>query len=359
MRARDVLLAIFIILVGISITAARRDVFAKWGQRLQSLNSISEWGDLVRAPGIREARQGWRQIDTLRRDAEADEIKEIVVECTSGDVRIVGGYTSRIDIEARRWGRGNSYLDAAKHARLGNLSVVKEGDRLLISDIGRKRFWKDAGVDFNIFAPSQLVADIKTTAGNVYIEDMFKGAKATTASGDIIVYGGAYASVSSASGNVEIGGVRGPTEARTGSGDLLLYDIIGETRTSAVSGDINIGDLSGALKGSTVSGDISIKYYVGSKAALRTTSGDIEANVREKFDGEFSANSISGDIRLILPTDSDCTVDLSSPGGEVSSSTLLQDVSQKHGQLQGRLGSGEGTVTLRSVSGDIRLNPSN
>jgi len=358
MRARDVLLAFLIILGGMAITAHQRGVFAELRQRSRSLDAYIQQEGLSRLLGLTESKNGWWRVDVSNRRVSATGIREIIVESASGDVKVrshtvMGG----IGIEALRWARGDNYSAAAKNARAVNLSVSQVGDRLLISDTGPKNFWKNASLDIYVSAPSRLAVSVKAVAGKVFIEDLYGGAKAATVSGDITIYGGAYGSASSESGNLEVAGIRGPTTARSVSGNLNLYDNQGETKASTVSGTLHIGDQNGRLEASSVSGDIDIGYYAGPEAVLKTTSGKIAAKMEDASSGKFTAKSVSGNIRLALPSDSDCTIDLNSPGGSVSTTLPLLQQTQQHGRLRGTLGAGRGAVMLGSVSGNIEVIP--
>jgi hypothetical protein len=144
--------------------------------------------------------------------------------------------------------------------------------------------------------------------------------------------------VSSVSGDVTLGGVGGPLRANSVSGTLAAGDVGGEARVSSVSGDLRLGRVGGALEVSDVSGSLSATLARLDRGGVRVRS--VSGSVNLRFSGEvnadFSADQISGRVRLDVPN---VTV-----SGEL-----------KPPNVRARIGAGGTPITLSSISGDITL----
>lgn len=356
MRARDIFLALLIILAGSSITAARQGKFSDLEQEVRSLADLFQRNGVLEIGDGWYSENGWTRVDAPEQTFPAEGISRLVIANRSGDVRIYGEDTDEIRIEGERWGTGDSHEEILKHARAVQLKVSPQGGRLLISGAGPKNYWNNSCIDLSIHVPTRLAADIEVQGGVVSVNDLFGGTKAANTHGEITIYGGAFAQASSTSGNIKIAGIRGPVVARTTSGKLALYDDYGAVRAGSVSGDLEIGDVRGPFSALTVSGNINLQSYAGDRAALKTTNGNITVQMHEPFRGSFVANSVSGDILLTLPSNSDCAVSLLSPGGSIRADLSLRLRDQASGRLQGKLGGGTGQVSLKSTTGNLELN---
>lgn len=121
------------------------------------------------------------------------------------------------------------------------------------------------------------------------------------------------------------------------SGDLDIKGVQGEVRASSVSGDVNAEGLGGRAEISSVSGDVRVSFQRAvARAELHSVSGDVIAVLPNNAGAEIRANTVSGDIS----NEFGLTVD--------------------HGQyvgshLTGHIGSGENSLEMHTVSGNIKL----
>lgn len=179
---------------------------------------------------------------------------------------------------------------------------------------------------------------VSTASGAIEIED---GVSATrlllnTASGDVVVSGGADELVfSSASGDLraDLSRPAALLQVETASGAVDARGQFGDVRLSSTSGSLDVSSLMGSVEARSISGQINLSW-----AQLPPTA-------------RVSVGTTSGSQRLILPAGSNPGGSIETLSGQVSSDLPLLLTSQGARVL--RLGGGQGTLDLSSVSGAI------
>lgn len=149
-----------------------------------------------------------------------------------------------------------------------------------------------------------------------------------------------FSKIATASGDIQIKGVRGNIKARTASGDVLVEDVSGEIEAATASGNLNVREAAGTVSASSASGDVHVEI-----ARLEGT-------------GNMKFSTASGDVSVSLPASLDADVHLASLSGTVKTSFPLEVKERKHGPgswAEGRLGAGSRTLRITSASGDVSL----
>lgn len=128
---------------------------------------------------------------------------------------------------------------------------------------------------------------------------------------------------------------------------------------ASVSGDITVSGVQGQVRAESVSGDVAVKDVWGLVNAS-SVSGDVEAEIRHlEGAGDMKFSSVSGDIRVKAPNDTDAVVEMSSLSGSLDTNFPIQIEEKQTGpghSAHGRLGAGSSTLRLSTVSGDVSLN---
>jgi hypothetical protein len=147
------------------------------------------------------------------------------------------------------------------------------------------------------------------------------------------------AAVKGMSGDVTLDGVGGKVEAETMSGEIAARDIDGEVRFKSVSGGLVMAD--GWLE----------------RLEANTMSGQITADVTLGDGGDVHVSTISGDVTLRLPEDSDARVRLASLSGPVRSEfeSLRSAKGPASHTASGNVGAGTGRVSVSTMSGSVTL----
>ncbi len=146
--------------------------------------------------------------------------------------------------------------------------------------------------------------------------------------------------ISTASGDIEVTGVRGTVSVSTASGDVLVKDVNGRINASTASGEMRVKDVVGAVSAQSASGNVEVEI-----AQLSGTE-----------DMKFS--SASGDVRVRLPANLDADISMSTATGDIETDFPIEIKEQRYGpgsQAQARLGSGSRTIRISTASGDVSL----
>jgi Toastrack DUF4097 len=141
------------------------------------------------------------------------------------------------------------------------------------------------------------------------------------------------------------------------SSDITLDGVAGDVQADTVSGTLEGRDVDGAVRFKSVSGDLTLAD--GSLALLEADniSGQIAADVSLAAAGAMRISTISGDVTVRLPADSDAQVRLRSMSGNVRAEfDSLRPVAMPGSHtVSGNVGGGTGKVSVNSVSGAVTL----
>ena len=142
---------------------------------------------------------------------------------------------------------------------------------------------------------------------------------------------GAHVAVVTASADLEINGLVGEVDFKTASGDATIEDVAADVTAKTASGNITIGNVGGGIRAHTVSGDLRCSSVAGA-AHFSATSGNLELGAAGS---RVEVKVTSGDVRL----------------GDLAHGAQVMNVS---GNVR-VLAVGEGTLKVRSVSGDVAV----
>ena len=127
---------------------------------------------------------------------------------------------------------------------------------------------------------------------------------------------------------------------------------------STASGDINVSGVRGEMRLSTASGNVEVKDVAGEVNA-RTASGDVEVQINSlEGSGNMKFSSASGDVHVRLPSTLDADVRMTSISGSVETDFPLEVRRPRYGpgsNARGRLGNGSRLLQISSASGDVSL----
>ena len=177
--------------------------------------------------------------------------------------------------------------------------------------------------------------------------------------------------VSSVSAPVDVSSIEGQVTIDSVSGSVAVRHVEGPLHLKSVSGRVNGQALLGQLHLETISGRVDLADSDFSLLRVRNVSGSLKIATNLQPTGEYRVYTVSGNVELIVPATTNCTVEGHSTSGRLRTTLAHTSERQRFGtwrievgadvaSLKGSpsgLGQSGGGVPLRfhSVSGDLIL----
>lgn len=192
----------------------------------------------------------------------------------------------------------------------------------------------------------------------------------------LMVPAGVHLDVDTVSARIDAKGLKGgKLDLHTVSGNVRLDATSPQVRIKSVSGEVTLEGTADHLSITTVSGDIHARQAVHN-ATAQSVSGDIHLGGGPLQ--EVQMESVSGDLNLDATLAADADADLHSTSGDIevnlgghaqisiSANTFSGDIHSAYGtvhtpeygpgsSLNARVGNGNATITLKTMSGDIGI----
>ncbi|WP_147653658.1 DUF4097 family beta strand repeat-containing protein [Vulcaniibacterium gelatinicum] len=252
-------------------------------------------------------------------------------------------------IEVRVWDRAEVHVGGTLGAGVEKLVVEGTRDRLVVRAQYPKRMGWGSG---SRTEPTTLLLKVPTLA-SLEIESV-------AADVDVSGTAGRALQVENVSGDVSIAGAPRKAQIESVSGDLTLTLNSDEVQVESVSGDIRLrGRLDGEIRAETVSGNLAVdsRGERVRRISTATVSGDVRMKVALAPGGVIRAESVSGDLTLVLPrslsaraTGESFSGTLRAAGAGVEKPKYGPGSSFSH-----RYGDGDGEIRIETFSGDAEL----
>jgi DUF4097 and DUF4098 domain-containing protein YvlB len=122
-----------------------------------------------------------------------------------------------------------------------------------------------------------------------------------------------------------------------------------------VNGTVTVDSLDNSISVSNVNGLIALEEIFGS-TVVQLTNGEIESQVALPPDGTIDMSVVNGNIDLNIPVNTSAEFSANVTNGRISVSNLvLQNEVSSPTSHQGTLGQGEGTISLRTINGNVNV----
>ena len=120
----------------------------------------------------------------------------------------------------------------------------------------------------------------------------------------------------------------------------------------STNGAVSVDSIENNITVTMVNSDVTLTDINGS-AEVNVINGTIDSKVFLPLQGTIDLRTATGDIRLDIPTNTSATFSATVLFGSINvANILLQDEVRTDSSLTGRLGGGEGTISLQAI-GDI------
>jgi hypothetical protein len=245
------------------------------------------------------------------------------------------------------WGGGEDEDHGRGRTRGGQRRITIRGDGDGLEAAANLRITIPAGKRVSVYVGVGRV-DVSNVEGDLLVD---------VASADIAARGTkGTLHLDTGSGNLRVERVEGSANLDTGSGDVQI--------TGFRNGTLNIDTGSGSVEASEIessdveidtgSGDIVLNGVTTPRLSLETGSGSVKATLRTA-PSSVSVETGSGNVSLRLPESLDATVDLDTGSGDLTVDFPLQLIRKSEGAIRGRIGAGNGRISIETGSGDISL----
>ncbi len=289
---------------------------------------------------------------------------------TSGMNEIsISGVSSEISIETHNSDKVEAHfygnVTTSNQDALPYLEVVREGNTAVV----RVKYPNVKNVSINgktsldVKIPEDWAQDLEVSSvsGRITTQELTgENVKLNTTSGDIEVDNITADDIvfQSVSGSFNLSNLKanGTISKNTISGSCTINEAQAEKiALESTSGSTTIHNADADKVTSTsISGAVEVNLSRGS-AEMATTSGEILVRFEEDFDG-FSANSVSGGVRLEIPENSEFKVDINTISGEIRCNDFsMKILSSKRNQLQAEAGNGGSRIEIRTTSGSVDI----
>jgi DUF4097 and DUF4098 domain-containing protein YvlB len=229
------------------------------------------------------------------------------------------------------------------------LDISGDASHLSLKVQGTKNGWNGNGPSTD----SDLVLRVPHTAA-LDVGVVSADAKVNGAAGKTL-------EVASVSGSVTVNSGAPDVDVNSVSGDVMFDGAANTSMTRAhlqtVSGNINAKGLSGRVKVETVSGDMVVDAGQIQDLEAGTVSGDANLTLTPAPHASIKLESMSGDLRLHLPSTLSAHIEASTFSGGIDSDFgKVQEKEMGPGSsLDAQAGAGDAKISAQSFSGDIQV----
>ena len=265
---------------------------------------------------------------------------------------------SRTEIRVRDDGTfGNNY-NTDNNSRRRASSMFNGGRRVRIGADGGGL---EAAADVELRVPNGVRVRLHLGVGDVDVRGV---------DGDVAVdVAGATLTVSdtkgiltldTGSGEATLTNVNGLISLDTGSGNVVAKNITSDGFIiDSGSGDVSVdGCACAKVSIETGSGGLRASEMTTKSLSLDTGSGDVVLGLRNSPD-VVTIDSGSGTVTLTLPADFGATVDIDTGSGGITSDFPVTLSSKSRSEMHGRIGAGNGKLSIETGSGSVRLRKAN
>lgn len=283
--------------------------------------------------------------DSFEKSLEVAGPLRLEVQTGSGEIKLAQSEDGKLSVSSSFKVRARSEQEAKELAGRIKMDPPIEvaADLVRIGDLGKYGFghWPfgpSVVFDFLIRAPAETEARLDSGSGEQQVRGLKGPIKAEAGSGDVEVADiEADVDVDIGSGDITLARVGGKVKVDAGSGDIELTEIAGRAEVDVGSGDVLLNEMGGDVEVEAGSGDIILESAIGANASWTLETG-------------------SGDVRLLLPPDSQFKLQAKTNSGEFETDVPLE-LSGKIGKsVEGKVGENPtAAVRINTSSGDIRI----
>jgi DUF4097 and DUF4098 domain-containing protein YvlB len=277
----------------------------------------------------------------------------------SGEVKITTGADDKIHVHADVHTKGGGQQDSQKRlsAIEANPPVEQTPDGVRIGKSGVR--FDNTHFDYSIEVPRDTEVASNVASGNQSIRGVRGPVKIQSVSGAIAVADIAgEAQLTSLNGAIAATNIGDAVRASSSSGAIAIAAVKDDVRATSQSGAISISKVAGRVEAQSSSSAIEVDG-VTNDVKMRGVSGGLTLHGNPAPNSFWDLHTVSGTVEVGIPTGANFHLLAESTGGEISTNFPIMIEEQGKHSLRAQIGTGGARVEIHTVSGGIRLLPSN
>lgn len=276
----------------------------------------------------------FNKTEALARDGK------VIINNVSGGIVVKSWDKAEVQIAARKVCDVVSEEKAKENMAKVTIEVTKTGNIVQIETKYPPRTRNNVSVHYELTIPDKAAIKVKNTSGSV----------------DASGIGGVFEG-NVTSGNTTLSQMGGGVDSRNVSGRIEIRDSVGEIDLKTVSGNISAVRIKGSVDAETTSGRIELSDISEAKSVrAKVLSGGISYDGQMAPGGRFNFETLSGSIKLMIPSNAGFELDAEAFSGRVNSEfpiTMQGTISPK--ELRGVVNNGGATLRVKTFSGSIDI----
>ena len=279
------------------------------------------------------------------------------------------------DVTISTWSEDSLAVDVRYRAKAASIGWSKstdftvdfrqEGDTIHVIGHEPKRVsvgisaFREYEYTYTIQAPSYLELSTEGEDGNVEIGGWRGSIGLKLEDGDVNLndIDAARIGLFLEDGDLTADGIRGEVDVESEDGDIEISDCEitgGVIRTE--DGDIEIDRCQGSLELTLEDGDVHLRDMAAQDLEIRSSDGSITLSLLPSEGLDLRARSDDGDVVLDLDPAIAARFDLETDDGRIKVNAAdVADLEQERRHVRGRLGTGEGSIYVRTSDGSVTL----
>ena len=220
-----------------------------------------------------------------------NDITELKIKAICGDWTISSHSSNEIVVDLKYSKNLKNTFYAEMNERNGKLKLGEDFDK--------KTFGKTL-IKWTIKVPELMDVDFSTASGDLNLKGIKGDINGSSASGDFSLKDiNGNVDISTASGDIEADDIESDIDFSTASGDIDLKNVSGELDFSTASGDIEVSHSSAEMNFSCASGDITLENsIILGPSSFSTASGDINLSLKKSPEFDLKLSTASGNATL-------------------------------------------------------------
>ncbi len=208
----------------------------------------------------------------------------ISIDNSVGEINVNSWDEDYILVTARIIGKAENKNNAMNLVNKTEVFFDHSPERVSIwSERPENRYFSTVAIEYQINMPHIFNGNIKTSTGDVYIEEIL---------GDL--------HVATSTGDVYINKMQGELLVETSTGDVNLRHLMGDLNCSTSTGDVAIDYMEGRFDIKTSTGDVHVlpRIIARTNNRITTSTGDVFISLFENASVSLYARTSTGEIKF-------------------------------------------------------------